>query len=171
MTTKDKDKPFFLFIPLFTLFLFDKIICVLPVALPRKVTFQNNKVTVFFVVVTWPPNMKKKRIVTESVFVVVTFTPPLFPHPCISSPCFTAANFSLLYQFYSYFYFPVHLLVLRCPGYRRYCQRSNVLYAFRPANCHGSDVSLTIFCHFSQSHDKAPNLTVFWEKFFRKEIN
>ena len=29
------------------------------------------------------------------------------------------------------------------------------------ANSHGSAVSLTIFCHFSRSHDKAPNLTVF----------
>ena len=29
----------------------------------------------------------------------------------------------------------------------------------RPANSHGSAVSLTIFCHFSRSHDKAPNLT------------
>ena len=31
----------------------------------------------------------------------------------------------------------------------------------RRANSHGSAVSLVTFCHFSQSHDKAPNLTVF----------
>ena len=31
----------------------------------------------------------------------------------------------------------------------------------RPANSHGSAVSLAIFCHFSLSHDKAPNLTGF----------
>ena len=31
----------------------------------------------------------------------------------------------------------------------------------RPANSHGSAVSFTIFCHFSRSHDKAPNLTGF----------
>ena len=37
----------------------------------------------------------------------------------------------------------------------------------RPANSHGSAVSLTFFCHFSQSHDTAPNLTVFWENFLK----
>ena len=37
------------------------------------------------------------------------------------------------------------------------------LYSFRPANSHGFAVSLTIFCHFSRSHDKAPNLTAFGE--------
>ena len=31
----------------------------------------------------------------------------------------------------------------------------------RPANSHDSAVSLTIFCNFSRSPDKAPNLTVF----------
>ena len=44
----------------------------------------------------------------------------------------------------------------------------NVFNLNRPVNCHGSAVSLTIFCHFSQSHDKAPNLTGFWEKIFLK---
>ena len=33
----------------------------------------------------------------------------------------------------------------------------------RPANSLGSAASLTIFCHFSRSQDKAPNLTFFWE--------
>ena len=41
----------------------------------------------------------------------------------------------------------------------------------RPANSHGFAVSLTIFCHFSRSPDKAPNLTVFLEKYFWKEVN
>ena len=44
-------------------------------------------------------------------------------------------------------------------------------YSARPANSHGFAVSLTIFCHFSRSHDKAPNLTVFWQKSFWKEVN
>ena len=48
---------------------------------------------------------------------------------------------------------------------------SIVLHPCRPANSHGFAVSLTIFCHFSRSHDKAPNLTVFWEKSFSKEVN
>ena len=41
----------------------------------------------------------------------------------------------------------------------------------RPANSHGSAVSLTIFCHFSRSHDKSPNLTGFLEKSCSNEIN
>ena len=38
----------------------------------------------------------------------------------------------------------------------------------RPANSHGSAVSLTIFCHFSRSHDKAPQSHGFLEKNFLK---
>ena len=30
-----------------------------------------------------------------------------------------------------------------------------IIIIYRPANSHGSAVSLTIFCHFSRSHDKA----------------
>ena len=39
-------------------------------------------------------------------------------------------------------------------------------WLFRPANSHGSAVGLTIFCHFSRSHDKAPQSHGFWEKSF-----
>ena len=34
-----------------------------------------------------------------------------------------------------------------------------VYYVHRLSNSHGSAVSLMIFCHFSRSHVKAPNLT------------
>ena len=41
----------------------------------------------------------------------------------------------------------------------------------RPANSHGFAVSLTVFCHFSRSHDKAPSLTVFGKNLSGKEVN
>ena len=45
---------------------------------------------------------------------------------------------------------------------------SDLTCTFRPANSHGSAVTFTIFCHFSRSHDKAPNLTGFRKKEFLK---
>ena len=36
----------------------------------------------------------------------------------------------------------------------------------RPANSHGSAVSLTIFCYLARSHDKAPQSHGFWENSF-----
>ena len=64
------------------------------------------------------------------------------------------------------------IVFLRLPIFRLISSKVQVKSEhLRPANSHGFAVSLTIFCHFSRSPDKAPNLTVFWEKSFWKEVN